>query len=79
MSKAFDSVPRERLLLKLEAIGISGQLLIWIHSFLTCRQQRVLINGNYSSWWPIRSVIPIHDETYKTTYIATFINPGDSD
>ena len=40
--KAFDSVPHERLLLKLEAHGLQGKLLNWIRAFLTGRVQRVL-------------------------------------
>ena len=57
-SKAFDSVPHERLLLKLDAIGIRGKLLAWIRGFLTCRVQRVVVNGSYSSWLPVRSGVP---------------------
>ena len=36
-SKAFDSVPHGRLLLKLESLGIRGNLLRWFHSFITYR------------------------------------------
>ena len=57
-SKAFDSVPHQRLLLKLEAIGIRGYLLQWIRSFLTNRLQRVVINGRYSPWLPVKSGVP---------------------
>ena len=32
-AKAFDSVPHERLLLKLNALGVNGNLLNWIRSF----------------------------------------------
>ena len=32
--KAFDSVPHERLLIKLKSIGIGGDILFWITSFL---------------------------------------------
>jgi len=38
-SKTFDSVPHERLLLKLDAVGIRGKLLAWMHGFLICRVQ----------------------------------------
>jgi hypothetical protein len=38
--KAFDSVPHQRLLKKLEAIGIKDSILIWIENFLSDRQQR---------------------------------------
>jgi len=57
-SKAFDSVPHERLLLKLDAVGVRGKLLAWIRGFLTCRVQRVVVNGSYSSWLPVRSGVP---------------------
>ena len=43
--KAFDSVPHNRLLLKLERLGVSGNVLKWISSFLWNRSQRVVING----------------------------------
>ena len=38
-AKAFDSVPHEHLLLKFHCLGITGQLLQWLQSFLTCRFQ----------------------------------------
>ena len=40
-SKAFDSVPHARLLWKLQAYGINGQLLNWFKIFLTGRRQCV--------------------------------------
>ena len=48
-------MPHERLLLKLEALGISGMLFKWSCSFLTCRFQRVMINGSHSQWLPVSS------------------------
>ena len=54
-TKAFDSVPHEHLLLTLQCLGITGQLLQWVHSFLTCHFQQVVINGSYSDWLPVRS------------------------
>ena len=41
LAKAFDSVPHNRLLLRLESLGIHGNLLSWFNSFLTKRYQRV--------------------------------------
>ena len=35
--KAFDSVPRQALLQKLESLGINKQLLKWLYSYLTNR------------------------------------------
>jgi len=56
--KAFDSVPHERLLLKLEAYGVHEPLLQWFRSFFTTRRQRVVINGNYSDWRKVSSGVP---------------------
>ena len=42
-SKAFDSVPHQRLLLKLEAYGITGSILNWTKAFLENRTQCVKI------------------------------------
>jgi len=47
-AKAFDSVPHERLLLKLQSCGVNGCLLSWIRNFITSRQQSVCVDGIYS-------------------------------
>ena len=57
-SKAFDSVPHERLFLKLESLGIKGDILNWIKSFLRGRSQCVNVDGAYSSWQKVISGIP---------------------
>ena len=57
-AKAFDSVPHQRLLLKLKAYGINGSMLRWFSSFLTTRRQRVVINGCASDWSPVSSGVP---------------------
>ena len=57
-AKAFDSVPHQRLLLRLECLGIRGNLLSWFRSYLTNRFQRVVVNGHYSEWLPMLSGVP---------------------
>jgi len=57
-AKAFDKVPKERLLAKLRAHGISGEPLAWIKQWLTGRKQRVVINGEESSWEEVLSGVP---------------------
>jgi len=57
-AKAFDTVPHKRLLCKLKAYGISGQLLSWIEDFLSNRKQRVNINGNSSGYCDVVSGVP---------------------
>ena len=58
LSKAFDSVPHKRLLLKLQHYGVGGSLLDWLRCFLTTRRQRVILNGSFSSWLPVISGVP---------------------
>ena len=41
-SKAFDTVPHQRLLNKLDFYGIRGNLKTWLEQWLTTRHQRVL-------------------------------------
>ena len=56
--KAFDSVPTKRLLVKVDAVGIKGKLYTWIKSFLTDREQRVCVRGEYSQWSEVLSGVP---------------------
>ena len=58
ISKAFDLVWHEGLLLKLEAAGISGNLLLWFRSYLTNRKQRVVLPGAESEWTYIHASVP---------------------
>jgi len=56
--KAFDKVPHQRLLWKLEALGITGKVSMWIAPWLKDRQQRVVLNGHKSSWIYVLSGVP---------------------
>ena len=58
LAKAFDSVPHVRLLKKVEALGVHGQVLTWISDFLTGRRQRVSVNGSLSEWSSVLSGVP---------------------
>ena len=57
-AKAFDSVPHQHLLLRLEYLGISDDLLSWFGSYLTGYSQRLVINKHYSEWLPVLSGVP---------------------
>ena len=57
-SKAFDSVPHTRLLIKLQAYGICGDLYNWLCNYLTERKQQVVLNGESCSWTTVTSGVP---------------------
>ena len=57
-AKAFDKVPVERLLRKVWAHGIRGQLYTWIEAWLKNRLQRVVLNGEASLWAAVLSGVP---------------------
>ena len=47
--KAFDKVPHQRLS-KLKSHGMGNSLINWIEQWLTDRRQRVVVDGEVSSW-----------------------------
>ena len=58
MAKAFDRVPHEKLLYKLEMLGLRNPLLAWIKDYLTNRRHRVIIEGTASDWKRVTSGVP---------------------
>ena len=57
-SKAFDTVPHQRLLLKLENYGIRGPILNLITKFLTQREMCIVVEGEKSRQAPVGSGVP---------------------
>ena len=57
-AKAFDKVPHQRLLQKIFAMGIRGNLHKWLSDFLHNRQQLVVIKDSKSSHLKVTSGIP---------------------
>ena len=58
ISKAFDRVWHDGLIYKLKRSGVSGSLLSLIQSFLKDRKQRIVLNGQNSSWGDISAGVP---------------------
>ena len=57
-AKAFDTVPHQRLLIKLVAYGVQGKVLEWIRQFLVGRRQRVGVMGVLTEWSDVISGVP---------------------
>jgi len=58
LEKAFDKVPHNRLLLKLQHYNVNLNIVDWIQSFLTTRKHRVKLNNTFSAWCAVLSGIP---------------------
>ena len=58
ISKAFDRVWHKGLLYKLKSLGISGELYNLLENYLSGRFQRVVLNGQASSWRPVLAGVP---------------------
>ena len=56
--KAFDKVPRQRIILKLKSHGMGKSIINWIEQWLTDRKQRVVVDGEDSSWKSVLSGVP---------------------
>ena len=59
LSKAFDCVPRDLLIAKLEAYGFDIEALKFVLSYLSHRKQATHINGFYSLFQLIVSGVPL--------------------
>ena len=58
ISKAFDKVWHEGLLFKLQSCGKEESLLRLLKNYLTARQQRIVLNGQTSSWLNVTADVP---------------------
>ena len=72
-SKAFDKVCHERLMVKLEAVGIVGKVKEWLKDWLQGRKQRVQVEGQYSEWIEVLSSV-VQGSVLGGTLFDIFIN-----
>ena len=74
LSKAFDSVSHEILLLKLKDVGASNTCLQWFHSYLSDRQQVVKIKSTLSEPLPLCTGVPQGSFLGPLLFYSIYVN-----
>ena len=58
LSKAFDTVPHQKLINELSRMGCGLQALNWVTNYLTSREQRVVLRPDYAPWKRVTRGVP---------------------
>ena len=56
--KAFGKVPHQRLIRKLKSHGMGNGIINWVEQWITDSRQRVVVDGEVSSWKSVLSGVP---------------------
>ena len=73
LSKAYDCLPHDLIIVKFEAYGLSKHSLSLLLGYLTSRKQRVKIGSSYSKWNEIKRGVP-HGSILGPLLFNVFIN-----
>ena len=71
--KAFDKVPHQRLILKLISHGMGNSVINRIEQWLTDRKQRVVVDGEVSSWKSVLRAVPQGSALFPILFLV-YIN-----
>ena len=74
ISKAFDKAWHEGIIHRHKRNGISGNLLSLLTDFLRNRKQRVILNGQSSSWANINAGVPQGSILDSLLFLILYIN-----
>ena len=77
ISKAFDKVWHNGVIFKLQENEISGNLLKVLKHFLTNRKQRVVLDGQSSSWTNVKAGVPQGSIFGSLLFLIYINNLGD--
>ena len=73
ISKAFDKVWHNGLIYKLKQNGVAGDLLDTLTNFLEERKQRVILNGQQSTWINVEAEVP-RGSILGTLFFLIYLN-----
>jgi len=69
-SKAFDSIPHDRLITKIESSGVDSRIVMWIREFLLGHLQKVRVGGQLSEEVRVMSGVPHGSELGPHLFLA---------
>lgn len=72
-SKAFDRIQPDLLVRKLQKVGVSGDLLRWLTSYINNRSQAVVVKNYISGWLTVPSGVP-QGSLLGPLLFAVFVN-----